>query len=102
MFIFHFSVINYVCVLVLLVFFYFFSSRRRHTICAVVTGVQTCALPISEEVKREVEGKPVAASADLPASTPDGIEQAADEALDDWERLVKGVTGPVEKQIGRA
>src|SRR3546814_2810095 len=23
-----------------------FSSRRRHTICAVVTGVQTCALPI--------------------------------------------------------
>src|SRR3546814_5772998 len=25
----------------------FFSSRRRHTICALVTGVQTCALPIS-------------------------------------------------------
>src|SRR3546814_6044294 len=25
----------------------FFSSRRRHTRCAVVTGVQTCALPIS-------------------------------------------------------
>src|SRR3546814_2690804 len=24
----------------------FFSSRRRHTICALVTGVQTCALPI--------------------------------------------------------
>src|SRR3546814_7450086 len=24
-----------------------FSSRRRHTICALVTGVQTCALPIS-------------------------------------------------------
>src|SRR3546814_6034440 len=23
------------------------SSRRRHTICALVTGVQTCALPIS-------------------------------------------------------
>src|SRR3546814_8697677 len=27
-------------------FFFFFSSRRRHTICALVTGVQTCALPI--------------------------------------------------------
>src|SRR3546814_5733461 len=26
---------------------FFFSSRRRHTICALVTGVQTCALPIS-------------------------------------------------------
>src|SRR3546814_5428745 len=27
--------------------FCFFSSRRRHTRCALVTGVQTCALPIS-------------------------------------------------------
>src|SRR3546814_5886009 len=26
---------------------FFFSSRRRHTICALVTGVQTCVLPIS-------------------------------------------------------
>src|SRR3546814_5878851 len=29
------------------VFRFFFSSRRRHTRCALVTGVQTCALPIS-------------------------------------------------------
>src|SRR3546814_1072329 len=28
-------------------FCFFFSSRRRHTRCALVTGVQTCALPIS-------------------------------------------------------
>src|SRR3546814_2445491 len=28
--------------------FYFFSIRRRHTRCALVTGVQTCALPISQ------------------------------------------------------
>src|SRR3546814_6478382 len=28
-------------------FRFFFSSRRRHTRCALVTGVQTCALPIS-------------------------------------------------------
>src|SRR3546814_18667172 len=27
--------------------FFFFASRRRHTRCALVTGVQTCALPIS-------------------------------------------------------
>src|SRR3546814_4877128 len=32
--------IVYVC------FVFFFSSRRRHTRCALVTGVQTCALPI--------------------------------------------------------
>src|SRR3546814_7088162 len=28
------------------IFCFFFSSRRRHTRCALVTGVQTCALPI--------------------------------------------------------
>src|SRR3546814_10162151 len=27
--------------------YFFVSSRRRHTRCALVTGVQTCALPIS-------------------------------------------------------
>src|SRR3546814_11682129 len=32
----------FVCVYVM----FFFSSRRRHTRCALVTGVQTCALPI--------------------------------------------------------
>src|SRR3546814_9535239 len=26
--------------------YFFFSSRRRHTRCSLVTGVQTCALPI--------------------------------------------------------
>src|SRR3546814_5652470 len=31
---------------VLFVVLFFFSSRRRHTRCALVTGVQTCALPI--------------------------------------------------------
>src|SRR3546814_3813842 len=29
--------------------FFFFASRRRHTRCALVTGVQTCALPISSD-----------------------------------------------------
>src|SRR3546814_3834806 len=39
----------YCLVVLLCVFFmcFFFSSRRRHTRCALVTGVQTCALPIS-------------------------------------------------------
>src|SRR3546814_8770342 len=37
---------------------FFFSSRRRHTRCALVTGVQTCALPIcfgSEELEDRTE-----------------------------------------------
>src|SRR3546814_3042357 len=33
-------------------FFFFFSSRRRHTRCALVTGVQTCALPIFPHRRR--------------------------------------------------
>src|SRR3546814_18798602 len=32
----------------MVVLYVFFSSRRRQTRCALVTGVQTCALPISE------------------------------------------------------
>src|SRR3546814_8986851 len=35
-------------------FVFFFSSRRRHTRCALVTGVQTCALPIFGSVANEV------------------------------------------------
>src|SRR3546814_2809772 len=44
--------------------FFFFSSRRRHTRCALVTGVQTCALPICLGVEG-VEGRGLSA---LPAA----------------------------------
>src|SRR3546814_2899943 len=39
----------YLCVMFIMCpcLLFFFSSRRRHTRCALVTGVQTCALPIS-------------------------------------------------------
>src|SRR3546814_9467468 len=37
---------------------FFFSSRRRHTRCALVTGVQTCALPISvKQAQSFINGK---------------------------------------------
>src|SRR5213076_3620354 len=42
-------------VCVFLFFFFFFSSRRRHTRWLVVTGVQTCALPISDGACPAVE-----------------------------------------------
>src|SRR3546814_15359278 len=35
---------------------FFFSSRRRHTRCALVTGVQTCALPISVSLVLKEQG----------------------------------------------
>src|SRR3546814_4167602 len=42
--------------------FFFFSSRRRHTRCALVTGVQTCALPIYRAARldrRDVDDRAV-------------------------------------------
>src|SRR3546814_289851 len=37
-------------------FLFFFSSRRRHTRCALVTGVQTCALPILSDGANLADG----------------------------------------------
>src|SRR3546814_14885540 len=42
---------------------FFFSSRRRHTRCALVTGVQTCALPICPAATMKVAG-PISDAAD--------------------------------------
>src|SRR3546814_8833293 len=57
--------------------FFFFSSRRRHTRCALVTGVQTCALPIFDAV-RAVCGEMVSArqaeSLGLVTFSPDSID----------------------------
>src|SRR3546814_1597192 len=43
----YFSVLSIICISIFVILSFFFSSRRRHTRCALVTGVQTCALPIS-------------------------------------------------------
>src|SRR3546814_8072074 len=48
--------------------FFFFSSRRRHTRCALVTGVQTCALPIWLMDRLEYLQR-----FDLPADLLDGV-----------------------------
>src|SRR3546814_1438114 len=48
---------------------FFFSSRRRHTRCALVTGVQTCALPICRRHPGATRG-PAANPAWPPRSEP--------------------------------
>src|SRR3546814_7546083 len=48
------------CFFNLLFFLFFFSSRRRHTRCELVTGVQTCALPISRGAPGVVPGRALA------------------------------------------
>src|SRR3546814_3321823 len=60
-------------VIVCIFCFFFFSSRRRHTRCALVTGVQTCALPISDPADMAV----LAADAAAPFGAPDILVNAA-------------------------
>src|SRR3546814_9941704 len=64
--------------------FFFVSSRRRHTRCALVTGVQTCALPISDDggVDRHL------------APTEDAVAEIEDRGLDD------GAAGLLRGEIG--
>src|SRR3546814_3130584 len=59
--------------------FFFFSSRRRHTRCALVTGVQTCALPICPKGRNVVIEKSFGA----PRITKDGVTVAKEIELKD-------------------
>src|SRR3546814_6157885 len=77
--------------------FFFFSSRRRHTRCALVTGVQTCALPISGEGSFDSdEGEVETAPEDLGNGNGHaGVERAATEMGDPLARVARqGRVGP--------
>src|SRR3546814_3678285 len=52
-------------IVILLLLFFFFSSRRRHTRCALVTGVQTCALPILHPEMKHMKVWLIAKKTDL-------------------------------------
>src|SRR3546814_10537976 len=55
-------------------FFFFFSSRRRHTRCALVTEVQTCALPIYRMVaKRSAQAERLLQEGALPQDVDEAI-----------------------------
>src|SRR3546814_1040267 len=80
---------------------FFFSSRRRHTRCALVTGVQTCALPISPLVRinrlAAEAGAKAAVLAKLEffnplASVKDRIGIAMIEAMEQSGKLKPGAT----------
>src|SRR3546814_13557055 len=57
---------------------FFFSSRRRHTRCALVTGVQTCALPIYDVVGDHVCHRHDGISQDGQDGRGNGQERGAD------------------------
>src|SRR3546814_6852924 len=93
---------------------FFFSSRRRHTRCALVTGVQTCALPIfpfvdSPERAREavdrirakgesVGIRPVVVSSCVDPELTELISESGALVLDIFAPFI----GPMEREIGRA
>src|SRR3546814_2614574 len=73
--------------------FFFFSSRRRHTRCALVTGVQTCALPICGDWARDADWKdPALAHLLKGRRLPRNLDQRRDLVADLLE----------EAEIGRA
>src|SRR3546814_10126994 len=63
--------------------FFFFSSRRRHTRCALVTGVQTCALPIlllgsAHQIEREFRVMAALGPTELPVARVVGLCEDAE------------------------
>src|SRR3546814_4902645 len=75
---------------------FFFSSRRRHTRCALVTGVQTCALPILMFGARKL--------VDLPKRKALGIERIVWSVVDRVNHASKNSScrKSPRKKIGRA
>src|SRR3546814_1490984 len=77
-------------------FVFFFSSRRRHTRCALVTGVQTCALPISS-VRQIADGDGRRAFADISGAAGE-LKTAIHEAREAVARLD---TRSEERRVGK-
>src|SRR3546814_2642184 len=74
----------------MIVYVFFFSSRRRHTRCALVTGVQTCALPIFKELARRHDVIVTVGGASV--GDHDHVRGALDDAggrLDFWKIAMK-------------
>src|SRR3546814_1100066 len=91
-----------------MLFLFFFSSRRRHTSCALVTGVQTCALPILVLVigvaSIEHGGEPTIGIEPIDGFAGGQIKdvQAAAEGVDARLRAGVGVLEPPQAEIGSA
>src|SRR3546814_4644518 len=90
---------------------FFFSSRRRHTRCALVTGVQTCALPIlPSQAKASCVAEAMTLRLELPAiviASATLLAFAWDGTLSRLEGLVLVTMGvvftlAVIREIGRA
>src|SRR3546814_3298527 len=90
------------------------SSRRRHTRCALVTGVQTCALPIHPEYAVLPDDREIAAEPEPLIRMQQPREEEDDNSRDDdrgdiaippqleEQRIVEDLHHEVLPEIGRA
>src|SRR3546814_1660074 len=89
---------------------FFFSSRRRHTRCALVTGVQTCALPIfalahaARARLHAIRGEPAEAQARITAAAALVARSGTDRERSHVETLSRLIEGQSARalEIGRA
>src|SRR3546814_9184762 len=79
--------------------FFFFSSRRRHTICALVTGVQTCALPIYKIINEACNKGYVRISLNTPLAPCLELETKLKKAFGLHDVVV--IPSPQNEEIGR-
>src|SRR3546814_1799406 len=80
---------------------FFFSSRRRHTRCALVTGVQTCALPIyAAAALKEAGAEDVVAYCTHGVLSGAAVSRVETSALN--ELVITDSIGATQDEIGRA
>src|SRR3546814_8229228 len=78
-------------------FRFFVSSRRRHTRCALVTGVQTCALPIWGSVQTHRLG-----NAQEDAESAEKRATEAEIRIDGFQALLVRVNAEADRQIAES
>src|SRR3546814_9084857 len=90
---------------------FFFSSIRRHTRCALVTGVQTCALPIYQPMRLEEGVEAVQHDARLHHGTPrlrievddfgEMLADVDDQRLADGLAALRGAARSEARRVGK-
>src|SRR3546814_5987518 len=85
----------------LVVTIYFISSRRRHTRCALVTGVQTCALPIFTPIVPEPDKRAAVVQGVIEKSNVRGVVEMT-RMIEVTRTYTQVATILQQQEIGRA
>src|SRR3546814_992101 len=80
---------------------FFCSSRRRHTRCALVTGVQTCALPISMTALKTSESGDTTDRSRTDREAAERVLRLASEGLQKLAESLDGSFRSEERRVGK-